>query len=532
MFGQDAVCIDASNGCVLYPAAQQWLDQMNAAIQGGRCEGMAVLSQRLFDGNDAVVQLQSNAALTSDLVREETNVGSSIARWWASQTFPAVREPTTATRDWTPEQIAARVAEALANREGVTLGLYGPDAAHAVTPLAVSTDGANLIVVSLYDNNYPGQITTLLIDRATQTWSYDVAAANSGTAAETWSGSTGTLDLTFMKDREVAVPAPWTDESQTKGSTMITVSTGGASKAGLLISVDGRTIDSRDVTTTVPGVDIYPFRGYRFGTGATVVVSATLGRVTVTPVLGEVVDPSVASISLTVTFDFPGVGSSQLSGDFDPEQADAELPKVSFEGDEGDYSFDLDGTGELELDIAYEEEAAEFDLSGDSDVSFHEDEDGSTIDLVDTTGNEVWTSDFDGLDDDGKYGAEQVNFDEESGDLLVSEGLFEAYEIDDELLSWFLDALEEVYSAWSSVFGEGFATFFGEEFVDQFTDAFSDDWSGNEGDLTDSTQVPDSTDVSPDDTYVDDSNSNTSLPVDTPDEGNGSSDTQAPEEEP
>lgn len=531
MFGQDAVCIDVTNGCVLYPAAQQWIDQMNAAIQGGRCEGMAVLSQRLYDGNDTAAQLQSNASLTSDLQRQELTVGSSIARWWASQTFPAVREPTSATRDWTPEQIAARIAEALTNREGVTLGLYGPDAAHAVTPLAVSTDGADQILVSLYDNNYPGQITPLFIDRATQTWSYDIAAANSGTDAQTWSGSTGTLDLTLMKEREVAAPAPWSDDSQTKGATMITVSTGGASKAGVLISAGGQTIDSRNIATAVPGVDIYPFRGYRFGTGATVVISASLGKVTVTPVVGEVVDPSVELIRLTVTIDFPGIGSSQLQGDFDPEQADAELPEISFEGDEGDYSFDVDGSGEFELDVAYGEEATSFDLTGDADFSFEETDDSSNLDLLDAEGNSLWESEFDGSDDDGAYGYTEITFDAETGEFVDEEVPAEAYEIDEELLGWILDQFRAVLSAWADVFGEDFASFFGDDFIDEFTAAFSDIWSGDEGDVTDSTDVPDSTELAPDDTAVDDSSSDTPTPDDSPGGESGSPDTQAPEED-
>ncbi|MEN9803955.1 MAG: hypothetical protein RIS41_802, partial [Actinomycetota bacterium] len=108
MFGEAAVCVDTTDGCVLHPAAQQWIDQMNLAIQGGRCEGMAVLSQRFFEGRDDVANFQSEASITAELSRDELTVGSSIARWWASQTFPAVRAATAPTLEWEPLDIAAR----------------------------------------------------------------------------------------------------------------------------------------------------------------------------------------------------------------------------------------------------------------------------------------------------------------------------------------------------------------------------------------------------------------------------------------
>ena len=38
IFGYENTCMPDASGCVMYPAAQQWMDQMNAAIEGGRCE--------------------------------------------------------------------------------------------------------------------------------------------------------------------------------------------------------------------------------------------------------------------------------------------------------------------------------------------------------------------------------------------------------------------------------------------------------------------------------------------------------------
>ncbi|MEY2627233.1 MAG: hypothetical protein RJB08_992, partial [Actinomycetota bacterium] len=68
IFGKEAVCAQSTEtSCTPFPAAKHWIDTSNAQIQGGRCEGMAVLSQRLHDGENTPAQLQSTAAKTFDL---------------------------------------------------------------------------------------------------------------------------------------------------------------------------------------------------------------------------------------------------------------------------------------------------------------------------------------------------------------------------------------------------------------------------------------------------------------------------------
>ena len=53
LYGLEAVCAEAqTDSCTPLPGAQQWVEEMNASIEGGRCEGMAVLSQRFTVGLD------------------------------------------------------------------------------------------------------------------------------------------------------------------------------------------------------------------------------------------------------------------------------------------------------------------------------------------------------------------------------------------------------------------------------------------------------------------------------------------------
>ena len=429
IFGYENTCMPDTTGCIVYPAAQQWMDQMNAAIEGGRCEGMATLSQRLLEGRDLAGDLQTGASSTFDLSRDTDLVGGSIAKWWASQTFDAVRESTLPTRDWSPSRVVDEVVSALQSKSGPTLGLYGNDQAHAVTPVAVTTDGSGSFIIHVYDNNYPGRILPVSVDANAETWSYDMAAANAGEEAEIWEGGTGTLDLTLMDSREVATTAPWSDASETKGSTTVTVTTGGRSQVGLQIRAGSVTVNTGDRSTWVDGITVFPFLDGGGNSGVTIVVPKAMGKATVTPVVGP--SGGTDRIPLVMTVDFPGRGSTQVQAELSDEEL-ATLPDFTFEGDEADYSFEVDGDGEFDLEYAYGEEEADYDLSGDVTFRVDEGDDNTDLSLLDSDGNEVWQSEFDGEDDDGEYGSVDIAYDEDTGALEESTSEFESYDITDD----------------------------------------------------------------------------------------------------
>ena len=119
------------------------------------------------------------------------------------------------------------------------------------------------------------------------------------------------MDFALMADREGEQKVPWSNDDRgatSKGSARITVSTGGASVAGLIITVGKDVIDSRDLTTVSNGVKVYPNRG-GVGTGAMVEIPAGLSGVTVKPVVGEILDDSATTVNLVVAVDAPGPGS-------------------------------------------------------------------------------------------------------------------------------------------------------------------------------------------------------------------------------
>ena len=50
MFGDQACASIEGDQCILTPPGNQWLEQISKAMNGGHCEGMAVLSNLFYTG--------------------------------------------------------------------------------------------------------------------------------------------------------------------------------------------------------------------------------------------------------------------------------------------------------------------------------------------------------------------------------------------------------------------------------------------------------------------------------------------------
>jgi hypothetical protein len=319
-----------------------------------------------------------------------------------------------------------------------------------------------------------------------------------------------------MDEREIAVPAPWSDESQTKGSTVLTVSTGGASAAGLALDFAGEVVDSRNMTTKRDGVSVYPFRGARRGTGAVIVVEPRAGAFTVRPVIGDLLDSASAMVELLVTIDLPGRNSTQVGGQFEPTESDM-LPSISVDMSEEEASLNIDGDGEFVVDVAYGEEGYEFELRGDVEFEFGESGDEGAFAILDDEGNAVWEGSSDGEGEEGIFVETTVGYDADTGVLEESDVVIEAYELDAALLSWIVETLTEVLDEWAALLGDDFTAFFGDEFLDEFTalleqipddSTMGDDGSDSESDdPSDDSESDDPSDDSESDDPSDDSES-------------------------
>ena len=426
LYGVESVCAEVQdNACTPLPGAQQWVEEMNASIEGGRCEGMAVMSQRFAVGLNSPSEYQDGATVVADLQRETSNVGADISRWWVTQNLSTVAEFNYAAQQLTPTQIAQEMVMAIRDQAGVTFGFYFNGQGHAITPIAIALRQDGVLEVLNYDNNYPGQITTVTIDPSTEIWSYDMAATNAGVDADIWSGSTGTMDYTLMSAREEPNPAPWSasDRSDlTKGSARISISTRGTSVPGAIITVGDSTIDTRDLSTLSNGIRVFTNKGGR-GTGATIEIPAGLKGVKIKPVIGDVIDSSAEKIPLLFSVDSPGSGSLLVRDSVDP--TDTEYDDFSYDlSTEGDFSSSVDTApdGEVEADYAYDEESINTHLEDgqDFDIVDPDGEGDINFAVTDEEGNALYESSFDGVDDDNSQITE-LDFNEETGQMDVAD---------------------------------------------------------------------------------------------------------------
>ncbi|MBX3204529.1 MAG: DUF1554 domain-containing protein [Labilithrix sp.] len=178
MFG-DEVCAAKTPDCQLTSAARVWMDKANAAMDGGRCEGFAVLSSLFYSG--ALDPTRFGAATTRDL-KLESNVPlqEELAYWFATQRVAdaaktqklgakdALRFLGTVLRPGATE--AYRIGLVRRTKSGFRGG-------HAVTPIRYARgDRPGLYVVHVYDNNFPDEDRTMTIDLAKGRWEYRASA--------------------------------------------------------------------------------------------------------------------------------------------------------------------------------------------------------------------------------------------------------------------------------------------------------------------------------------------------------------------
>ena len=281
LFGEEAVCAETTaEGCVLFPAAEQWASQVNEAMVGGHCEGMAVMAQRLFTNSASLTDLDPAATMTFDLSKDDPDVTGAIDFWWTTQMFVPVQEAYMAFHELEPSEVAKELAAGIAAGKNYTLAIYSDKGSgHSITPFAVVFDGKTY-AISVYDNNYPGTVQQIVVDPETERWSYAAGATTPGAPTDGWEGGKATIDLTPMAARSVPTSAPFAD-SATKGtvavrgfSNLLVTSADPDTQVGVTLTIAGKTYDTTDPTSVLPdGVIVRPLLGAGLsGNGMTVTV--------------------------------------------------------------------------------------------------------------------------------------------------------------------------------------------------------------------------------------------------------------------
>jgi len=219
MFGEQ-VCANQANGCTLTPPARQWMEQMNESMDGGHCEGMAVLSSLMY--YDRIQPENFGGNITNELSLGNDALQREIAYWFVTQaTWPGGYEKVNESPSAVLDTLTRTFNEGKNASEWWALGIYKQDfsGGHAITPYAVEDQGNGIFHVYVYDNNYPNQPRILTINRDAETWAYE-ASTNPNIEADLYEGdaSTETLEVVAISPRLQTQEGDFSEASDTDSS--------------------------------------------------------------------------------------------------------------------------------------------------------------------------------------------------------------------------------------------------------------------------------------------------------------------------
>jgi hypothetical protein len=208
LFGERVCARWEGETCVPSAATKAWLKEMNEMMKGGHCEGMAALSAAFHVKQEQPVDYGAKQAF--ELSPKDKELMSTISTYFATQAIEPVQSITAETRDWPLQKIVdSIVATIAAGRDYPTLGIYGADGGHAITPYMVTQLGDGLYRIYVYDNNYPGAEKFVEVDTKKGVWVYAGAALNPREDPAPWEGGQGAMDLTLLSARYEPLACPF-----------------------------------------------------------------------------------------------------------------------------------------------------------------------------------------------------------------------------------------------------------------------------------------------------------------------------------
>jgi len=106
LYGDDQVCSDVTdNKCTPYPVILQLIQQANKSMQGGLCEGLAVLSLRLAGDLKTLASYQGTDTV-AQLIKEDPALLSEIAYWYVTQFAIEVQQESSRYLEMSPRDLA------------------------------------------------------------------------------------------------------------------------------------------------------------------------------------------------------------------------------------------------------------------------------------------------------------------------------------------------------------------------------------------------------------------------------------------
>lgn len=208
LFGADVCSSTAGGECILSPPAKRWMEEINKAMTGGHCEGMAVLSALMYYGKISPEEFGADEAYKLSI--ENQPLQHEIAYWFATQyTHPGGDKAVKESPDLVLKTLIESLREGKSASELWELGVYQRDMSggHAVTPFGVQDTGDGKYKIMVYDNEDPGKTQEIDVDQNANTWSY-------GGGSYTGDASSQNLEITAISPRLGQQKGDFSDDSQ------------------------------------------------------------------------------------------------------------------------------------------------------------------------------------------------------------------------------------------------------------------------------------------------------------------------------
>jgi len=246
LYGAKAVCgSDTATTCVPLPKAKVLRDVLNNLEQNGRCEGISVLGALYMTSRGPTLSTFAATSVNA-LNPQDGAFNNVIDYWWSSQFMKSYLAYATKVREGGVTEVLNEIINGLAQKNGVTVGIYSNNAGHSILPVAVARHSMHEFYVYVWDSNTPMSLGRLTIDTASHKWTYEGARVNASQAPKVWSGGDGSIDAAPLSTRSGAAAM---NLGSGKGSSTIVAS----ASAGKNVQVTISTSDGKKLVASASG---------------------------------------------------------------------------------------------------------------------------------------------------------------------------------------------------------------------------------------------------------------------------------------
>jgi hypothetical protein len=219
MFGADKVCdgmTSTADYCAPTVGAQGWIDGVNASMDNGRCEGLAVMAQLMHLGDLKPKDFGADTARELVLARN-FDLQRELAYWFSTQLVPdAVKNEKHMPKDVLPFLATFLKPDATESyRIGMVQKLpQGFGLSHAVTPIGyVAGEADGIYYIRVYDNNFPGAERAIRLDLKNDAWSYEGVSSTGPISFTGGAANKNPLYFAPVHARLGTLPCPFCDDA-------------------------------------------------------------------------------------------------------------------------------------------------------------------------------------------------------------------------------------------------------------------------------------------------------------------------------